>query len=293
MIPDVVLLGAGGWHGRRLLDACAAQGLVAAPLPFAAGELAVGTGRASLRLDGLEELPKAVLVRTIPAGTFEQVTLRLGLLHALEAAGVVVLNPPRAIERCVDKAATSFHLARAGLPTPPTWAVERPERARAILAAEAAAGHAVVLKPLFGAQGKGLRLLRGPAELPDGVEVAGVWYLQRYVEPARPFEDFRVLVAGPRALAAMRRRSARWPTNVHQGGVPEPVAADGELARLAVAAAAAVGADHAGVDLIADRDGRLLVLEVNSMPAWQGLQSVTPVDIAAALVERVARRIGR
>lgn len=275
------------------MDACLARGLGAVSLPFAAGELALGTGRASLRLGGLDGLPQAALVRAIPAGTFEQVTLRLGLLHALEALGVVVLNPPRAIERCVDKAATSFHLAHAGLPTPPTWAVERPERARAIVAAEAAAGHAVVLKPLFGAQGKGLRLLRGPGELPDEGEVAGVWYLQRYVEPARPFEDFRVLVIGARAIAAMRRRSARWPTNVRQGGVPEPVAADGALARLAVAAAAAVGADHAGVDLIADRDGRLLVLEVNSMPAWQGLQSVTPVDIAAALVERVARRIGR
>jgi tetrahydromethanopterin:alpha-L-glutamate ligase len=289
MTPDVVVLGCGGWHGRRLIEACAACGLVAAALPFAACRLEPE----GVRLGGLAELPRVVLVRSIPAGTFQQVTLRLGFLHALESLGVVVLNPPRAIERCVDKAATSFHLASTGLPTPPTWAVERPERARAIVAAEAAAGHAVVLKPLFGAQGKGLRLLRRPEELPVEAEVAGVWYLQRYVEPPRPFEDYRVLVIGGRAIAAMRRRSARWPTNVRQGGVPEPVAADGELARLAVAAATAVGADHAGVDLIANEDGRLLVLEVNSMPAWQGLQSVTPVDIAAALVARLAARIAR
>lgn len=288
-VPEIVVLGGGGWHGARLMEACAAQGLVATTLPFAACRLEP----AGVRLGGLAGLPKAVLVRTIPAGTFEQVTLRLGLLHALEASGVVVLNPPRAIERCVDKAATSFHLASTGLPTPPTWAVERPDQARALVAAEAAAGHTLVLKPLFGAQGKGLRLLRRPEELPDETEVAGVWYLQRYVEPPRLFEDYRVLVIGGRAIAAMRRRSARWPTNVRQGGVPEPVAAEGALARLAVAAAAAVGADHAGVDLIADRDGRLFLLEVNSMPAWQGLQGVTAADLAAALVAHLAARIAR
>ena len=75
----------------------------------------------------------------------------------------------------------------------------------------------------------------------------------------------------------MRARASTWITNVGQGGEPcavEPSSAT--LARLAVAAAAAVGAAMRGVDLIEDERGAPTVLEVNSMPAWQGLQSVTP-----------------
>ncbi|MFL5337952.1 MAG: hypothetical protein ACJ8H8_33485 [Geminicoccaceae bacterium] len=89
----------------------------------------------------------------------------------------------------------------------------------------------------------------------------------------------------------MTRRGTGWVTNIGQGGTAEPLAAAGRLAELAVASAAAVGADHAGVDLIADRDGELQVLEVNSMPAWQGLQGVTSEDIALHLAEDLARRL--
>ena len=81
-------------------------------------------------------LPDAVHVRTLSAGSFEAITKRLGVLHALTKLGVVVWNDARAIERCVDKSMTSFLLARAGVPTPPTWTMEsagsraRPGRTR-------------------------------------------------------------------------------------------------------------------------------------------------------------------
>ena len=187
---------------------------------------------------------------------------------------------------------TSFLLARAGLPVPPTWVVERAEDAHALAARAERDGTALVLKPLFGAQGKGLRLVRGPADLPDAAELAGVHYLQRFVgQPsATAWSDYRVLVVGGEPVAAMARHGAHWITNVGQGGMPRHVPATGRLAELAVAAAAALGCDHAGVDLIADAAGALLLLEVNSMPAWRGLQSVTSVDIAARIAADLARR---
>jgi RimK family alpha-L-glutamate ligase len=291
MTPDIVVLGAGGWHWQQLAAALDRCGLAALRLPATACALDLAAAPAGLRLGRLDALPRAVLVRFIPAGSLERITLRLGLLHALEAAGVIVVNRATAIERCVDKAATSFRLALAGLPTPPTWAVEHREAARAILGREEAAGHAVVLKPLFGAQGKGLRLLRGAAELPGEDEVAGVWYLQRYVGRDAGWRDFRVLVIGGEPVAAMARHGRQWITNLRQGGRPEAVAATGELAELGVAAAAAVGCELAGVDLIEDRRGRLTLLEVNAMPAWQGLQSVTGTDIAGRLASWLQRRI--
>jgi RimK family alpha-L-glutamate ligase len=292
--PDVLVLGGRpeGWHGARLQAACTQLGLLVAradfqDLGFALGD-APGWG-----LSGIEALPRIALVRSIPAGSFEQVTLRLGLLHGLEALGIPVVNAATSIERCVDKAMTSFLLARAGLPTPPTWAVQSPEAARQRLAQEAGAGRRLVVKPLFGAQGRGLRLLAGPDELPPPEEIGGVYYLQRFVEGSDAgWSDLRVFVIGSRAVAAMRRRGTGWITNIGRGGRAEPVPASGRLAELAIAATEAVGADHAGVDLIADRDGRLHVLEVNSMPAWRGLQAVASEDIALHLVRHLATRAG-
>ena len=118
--PDIAILGgrAEGWHGLRLRHALQGLGLSVDRIDLAGCSFTVGAGAGEVRLGELAGLPRAVLVRSIPAGSFEQVTLRLGLLHALEAMGVAVINTARAIERCVDKSTTSFLLARAGLPTP-------------------------------------------------------------------------------------------------------------------------------------------------------------------------------
>jgi RimK family alpha-L-glutamate ligase len=187
---------------------------------------------------------------------------------------------------------TSFLLHRAGLPTPPTWVTQSADEARELCEREAADGHRTVLKPLFGAQGRGLRLLDGGAEVPPPEEVGGVYYLQRFIGATEGgWRDFRVFVAGGRAIAAMRRQGASWITNIGQGGRAEPAPAEGNLAALAVAAARAVGAAHAGVDLIPAAGGGWWVLEVNSMPAWQGLQGVSDVDIALHLAHDVLARV--
>jgi glutathione synthase/RimK-type ligase-like ATP-grasp enzyme len=83
----------------------------------------------------------------------------------------------------------------------------------------------------------------------------------------------------------MVRRSNSWITNVHQGAAPQAHLPSYEMQRLALAATQVVGADYAGVDLIAGPDGELLVLEINSNPAWKGLQSVTDVEIADTLAD--------
>jgi RimK family alpha-L-glutamate ligase len=249
-------------------------------------------------LPGFEDqVPDGVLVRDVPGGTLEQVVLRLDVLHALRELGVPVYNDARTIERTVDKAMTSVLLYRAGIPTPPTCVAEAPAEARAFLEAETAAGQQVVAKPLFGSLGVGLRRLGPGMDLPDPATCGGVWYLQRYIETGLGeggWRDFRVLVVGGVPAAAMVRHGASWVGNVAQGARCEPSSPDPELERLAVAACAAVGADHAGVDLIRDSAGRLLVLEVNGIPAWRGLQTTTPIDLADLVVEDfLTRRMSR
>jgi RimK family alpha-L-glutamate ligase len=232
-------------------------------------------------------LPDAVLVRSVAAGSFEAITRRLGVLHALNRLSVPVWNSAQAIERCVDKSMTTFLLRNAGVPTPSTFAVEGLETAQAVAARELERTP-LVLKPLFGAQGRGIRLIRTLSDLPVQEDVDGVYYLQHYIPRAGPpFRDFRVFVCAGKAVAMMSRRGEGWITNVFQGGVPERIEGydETELERLAIAATAAVGADFAGVDIVAAEDGALFVLEVNSMPAWAGLQSVAAVNIADAIAE--------
>jgi RimK family alpha-L-glutamate ligase len=287
--PRVVLFTAArDWHARVLSAALRRRGLsvLAVPLQACAFESDSPSG---LRIGRLDALPAGVLVRTVSAGSFEAVTRRLGLLHALKALDVPVWNEASAIERCVDKSMTTFLLRAAGLPVPQSWAVEGVDAARTIVADESPNGP-LVLKPLFGSQGRGLLLIRGVADLPPADTVADVYYLQRFVAGAGPVHrDFRVFVVGGEPVAAMARQSADWITNVKQGGRPLPAPLDPELCDLAAAAARAVGASFCGVDILRGADGSPYILEVNSMPAWSGLQSVTSVDIAECLAERFRR----
>jgi tetrahydromethanopterin:alpha-L-glutamate ligase len=283
--PIVALVSDGiDWHARTLTKALAAQGLRTIPTSLQACGIAT-QGASGLNIAGLgDRLPDAVLVRSMSGGTFQAVTLRLGILHALRANGVVVWNDARAIEHCVDKSMTSFLLARAGIPTPAAWAVETQSDAQAIVRRESPQGP-LVLKPLFGSQGRGLKLIRTADELPAPDEVAGVYYLQRYVgvEGGDGFRDFRLLVSRGRVVAAMTRHAAGWITNVKQGGRPLPFVPDKHMKALAVHATHVVGAEFAGVDILHGPNGRPTVLEVNSMPAWSGLQKVTRASIARVL----------
>jgi RimK family alpha-L-glutamate ligase len=281
------------WHVRQMEAAFNALGARVARIDLAACDFDTRSA-SGLALPVLgAQLPDAVHVRTLSAGSFEAITKRLGVLHALTKLGVVVWNDARAIERCVDKSMTSFLLARAGVPTPPTWTMESAKTARALVEREAARGP-LVLKPLFGAQGKGLRLIRRPEDLPTQEDVGGVYYLQRFQRNGTTdFRDYRLFVLSGRVVAAMVRSASTWITNVKQGGRPLAVTPDPGMEGLAIAAAEAVGATIAGVDVVQGIDGQPTVLEVNSMPAWSGLQKVNARNvaqmIASALIDELAR----
>ncbi len=294
MLRIAIFTDAPSWHGRELKRAAKARGAQACYVPLSACYFDL-EHRDGLIIPGFNKnLPDGVFVRAIPAGTFEQVTLRLSLLHALRELNVPVYNDARAIEKSVDKAMTSFLLHRAGIATPMTWVTEDNAIARRLLIKETDAANELVLKPLFGAQGEGLqRLARGMA-LPELSAYQGVAYLQRFIDSrTKGWHDWRVFVVGGRAVATMRRHGKSWINNVAQGARCEPSEQDGELAVLAERATQALGLDYSGVDLMRDHERRAYVIEVNGIPAWKGLQSVTDVDIAQCLVDDlIERRMG-
>lgn len=218
--------------------------------------------------------------------------------RCLSAAGVDVVNSADATEVCGDKWRTTMALEAAGIPTPRTALGLTPQAA---LAALDSVGYPALIKPLVGSWG---RLV---VQLPDRASAEGVLeyaaalpgpqshlgYVQELIE--KPGRDIRVIVVGGQVLGAVYRTGESLRTNVALGGRTRPCEVTPEIDKLSLEAAAAVGADIAGVDLIEDRDGRLLVLEVNHRVEFSGFQSALAdrVEVADRVVDHLLERAQR
>ena len=282
-----------GMHEEKLIRAFATHGVKSRRVAIGDCRIENTTNGLGLHIPGFDsELPAAAFVRAIPAGSFEEVTFRLDILHALEACGTLVYNDARAIERTVDKGMTSFLLTRAGIPSPQTWVSESRDVALEITTKVISEGDRLVVKPLFGNCGRGLLLLEHVEQLPEPEEVEGVYYLQRFVGNENgQGRDWRVFIIADHAIAAMERISDHWITNRARGGRCLPAVLTPEIRKLAEGASRAIGMAYAGVDVIRDENGRYSVLEVNSVPAWRGLQSVIDKDISQLLADDIIRRL--
>jgi len=299
-----------GWHVQDLLRAACALRIEAEVVGFRrlcwegsgtgrqrvlGTALEAGSERAPVVL--LEETGAkavdAVVVRCLPAGSLEQIVFRLDVLHVLDTHGVLVLNPPRALELAVDKTLSLALLQRAGLPVPRTAVAENRFDA---LEAFRSLGGDVVVKPLFGSEGRGIHRIREQEEarrvLTVLEELRCVLYVQEYIDDVEA--DVRVLVLAGEVLAAVRRRHANdWRHNAARGAVTTAHKLDAHAARLAIAAAGELGAVFAGVDLLYSSSRGVLVVEVNAVPGWRATRRATGVDVAAKLLDYVVRRVGR
>ena len=218
----------------------------------------------------------------MPPGTLEQIVFRMDALHRLQSMGVPVLNPPCAVEAAVDKYLALARLEADGLPVPATWVGESVDGA---LEAFERLGGAVVVKPLFGSEGRGLvrvsdrELARRTFQ--TLARLGAVLYVQRFIR--HPGYDLRAFVLGDRVLGAIRRQAkwGDWRTNVAVGGTAVKTELADEVEALAIRAARAVGARMAGVDLLPDTEhDALMVVEVNAVPGWRALASATGIDVA-------------
>jgi RimK family alpha-L-glutamate ligase len=281
-----VLAARPGWHTEQLERAASARGYAATVLPYE--DLVATIGSNSSLRTGSTELDEMdlVLARIIPSGSLEQIVFRVDALHRLEDRGTRVVNSPRAIERTVDKFWTSALLEQCGILTPETVVCESPEAASAAVRRMGD----VIVKPLFGSMGLGMVRVCDE-EMAYRVfrtieQIRGVYYLQQTID--HDGADLRAFVIGGRVIGAIRRRSPGWRTNLARGATAQAATLEPDQINLAVRAAAAVGAEYAGVDLLPARDGRTYVLEVNGIPGWKGLQQATGIDVAGALLDYLA-----
>jgi len=228
----------------------------------------------------------AVVVRSMPPGSLEQVVFRMDVLGRAETAGTVVVNPPRALEAAVDKYLASAKLQAAGLLVPATSVCQTVEQA---LEAFEALGGDVVLKPLFGSEGRGMTRLTDPAValrvFSALARLQAVLYLQQFVP--HPGYDYRLLVLDDRVLAIKRTNPHDWRTNVARGAVAEAFHPPREMVLLARHAAQTLGARWAGVDLLPGLDGQLYTLEVNAVPGWRAVAAAHHIDVAAIVLAQL------
>ncbi|HEY5386417.1 MAG TPA: RimK family alpha-L-glutamate ligase [Thermoleophilia bacterium] len=288
----VAILGQnGGWHTESLRGALARRGLSAECYPVTRLTARVaGNPRLTAATAPLDDCD-IVFVRAIPSGSLEQVIFRMDALRMLEHAGVKVVNSAIAIEHGVDKYYTSARLHDAGLPTPRTVVAERFEEA---LAAYEELGGDVVVKPLFGSEGRGIVRV---SDVDTAYRVFRALELGRYIFCVQEFvphgrEDIRAFVIGKRVIGAMLRRGQGWKTNAAQGAIGEPVELNDRLVDLSLRATRVVGAEHAGVDILPCDDGEYSVIEVNTIPGWRALLAATGVDAAPCLVDHVLEEVG-
>ena len=242
------------------------------------------------RVECLPELD-AILVRSMPLGSLEQVIFRMDCLQALNCAGVEVINPPRSLETAIDKWLTQHRLHLAEVLTPPTITCQTRDAA---LAAFEQLGGDVLIKPLFGGEGRGILRIQDAdmAWRACGTlqQLGQVMYVQQYLDHFG--YDIRVLFIGSKMFSIKRvAPEGAWRTNLSQGSRAEPHVLDDQQRDVAQRSAVAVGGSVLGVDLLPLRDGRLMVLEVNAVPGWKGLSATLDVDIAREVLLHATQSI--
>lgn len=219
----------------------------------------------------------------------------LTVVRQFEAYGVITTASSQAIAQSRDKLHSLQIMQQAGLPIPKTAVIVKPE---ALYSAIQAVGPPpVVVKLIQGTQGRGVILARNWQTTAAVLEKLRAYnkqaLVQEYVAEAEG-RDTRIIVVGDRCVAAMTRIAAKgeFRANLHRGGTAVPITLDAETEQLALIAARSHGLSVAGVDLIQSERGPLL-LEVNSSPGIEGIETVTGLDIAGTMIEFLEKELER
>jgi RimK family alpha-L-glutamate ligase len=282
-----------GWHGQQLKQSLQQRGHMSRYVRLQDCHFDLDSDSPHIALPGFTSLPAGVFVRGVPGGSLEEVVYYLDVLHGLEYAGVPIFNNTRGIERSVDKGMTSYLLKLNRIPTPKSFTSSNLHHINKKIREYLAEGKKLVLKPIFGSQGKGLQLLERASQFIDYQEMHGVMYVQEYIDAGeRVGVDYRVFVIGDQVIASMKRTGESWITNVAQGGQVESVKLDQTVEQMAIDATRVTELEYAGVDLIRDKQGQFWVTEVNSVPAWKGLQQTTSEAVVDTITNQFLKHCG-
>jgi len=213
----------------------------------------------------------------------------LAVLRQFEMMGVFPANDSMAIAKSRDKLRTLQLLSGHDIGIPPTAFARRREDVRSAI--RKVGGTPVILKLLEGTQGTGVILAESVKSAESVLEAMHSLkqniLIQAFVEESQG-TDYRAIVVGGAVVAAMARQAVEgeFRSNLHRGGSARGVTLEPQFAATAVHAAQVLGLNIAGVDMIASREGPM-VLEVNSSPGIEGIEAATGIDVAGAMIDFV------
>lgn len=216
------------------------------------------------------------------------------VLRQFEMMGVFALNESTSITRSRDKLRSLQILSRSGIGLPVTSYAHSTKMTEKLI--KMVGGAPCVIKLLEGTQGKGVILAetnKAAESVIDGFRQMKAHFLvQEFIKECNGC-DIRAFVIGDQVVASMMRKAkeGEFRSNLHRGGTAIPVEISEEEAAVAVKAARALGLNVAGVDLLRSSRGPL-VLEVNSSPGLQGIETSTGLDIASMIIEYIEKNIG-
>ncbi len=278
---------------QRLVEAASARGhqvQVIDPL-----RLAISVSRRSPKLYyGGRELKNVDAV--IPRIGASITAYGLAVLRQFEMMGTFPLNESQAIARSRDKLRCLQILSREEVGMPETAYARQPGDVEKVL--DIVGGPPVVIKLLEGTQGKGIVLAETSKAATSVIEafhdLQQNILIQRFIKESSG-RDVRAFVVGRKVVAAMERRNenpGEFRSNLHRGGEGHPVKLSREYRRTAIRAASAIGLDVAGVDMLISSEGPM-IMEVNSSPGLEGIETTTSVDVATSIIRHMERTLGR
>lgn len=213
------------------------------------------------------------------------------VVRQFEMMGVFTTNESQAISRARDKLRCLQLLARQGLGLPVTGFAHSTKDTEGLI--KTVGGAPLVIKLLEGTQGIGVIL----AETQQAAEAVIEGFrgldanilVQEYIKEAGG-SDIRCFVVGGKVVAAMRRtaKQGEFRANIHRGASADKVKLSPEERSIAIRAAKAMGLSVAGVDILRSNHGPV-VIEVNSSPGLEGIESATGVDVAGKIIEFIEK----
>jgi ribosomal protein S6--L-glutamate ligase len=206
---------------------------------------------------------------------------------------VFCANTAHGILNSRDKLRSLQILSRHHIGIPRTTFVR--DKRDVLPAIERVGGAPVIIKLIEGTQGIGVLLAESVKQAESIIELLQSQkqnvLIQKFVAESKG-KDIRAFVVGDRVVAAMRRvaQGQEFRSNVHRGGKAEQVELDEKYVETAVRCAQIMGLRVAGVDMLEGKDGPQ-VMEVNSSPGLEGIETCTGLDIAGAVVEYIAAQV--
>ena len=283
------------WTASSLMDSVKGSG---------GNPVAVNLSTAQCRIDGSSTCSAegidifsmdAIIVRDIGSGTLDEMAFRSDILVQAQEMGIPVINSPESIQKAANKYYSTHLFSQAGLPHPPTRAVQDLDSAMNVVEEF----RDCIIKPIFGYKGIDvLRIRHGVIIRQDGradrslqpenimeqiIENRGMVYIQKFIES--PGHDIRCFVVDGSLAGAILRNAqpGSWISNLSQGSTPEKYIPSEHIKKIACRAAETIGTVFSGVDIIEGPNGPV-ILEINATPSGAGIHRAWGINVSDHIV---------